>query len=116
MQSTHFMANACYEDDRRTRRARKNILEGKTMKMKVIGDKFYVAEVGEDKWIHDSRDEGIETLKEEILKNPDLLPGDTRLIEVDTSTEKWNLKMVPWEEIAVELIRGGEVGGKRSKG
>ena len=85
------------------------------MKMKVVGDKFYVVEVGEDKWIHDSKDEGIETLKEEVLKNPDLNPEEARLIEVDTSTEKWNLKMVSWAEIAIGLIRGEKGGSKKGK-
>ena len=90
-------------------------MEGREMKMKVVGDKFYVVEVGEDKWIHDSRDEAVETLKKEVLENPDLSSEDARVIEVDTSTEKWNLKMVPWAEIAIELIRGEKGGSKKGK-
>ena len=76
------------------------------MKIKIIDNKFYIVNVIENKWFHDNKDEGIETLKEEIKKNPELGPGDFSVIEVDTSTEKWGLKMVPWDEIAIVLIRG----------
>jgi len=85
------------------------------MKLKIIDDKFYVVKVIENKWFHDNKDEGIETLKEEIKKNPELGPGDVSVIEVDTSTEKWGLKMVPWDEIAIGLIRGEKGGGKEGK-
>lgn len=50
------------------------------------------------------------------MKNPELNPEEARVIEVDTSTEKWGLKMVPWAEIAIGLIRGEKGGSKKSKG
>ena len=86
------------------------------MKLKIIDDKFYVVKIKENKWFHDNKDEGIETLKEEIEKNPELSSGDFSVIEVDTSTEKWGLKMVPWDEIVIGLIRGEKDGSKKGKG
>jgi len=86
------------------------------MKLKIIDDKFYVVKVTENKWVLDDKDEGIETLKEEIEKNPELGPEDFSVIVVDTSTEKWGLKMVPWDEIAIGLIRGEKDGSKKGKG
>lgn len=85
------------------------------MKLKIIDDKFYVVKVIDDKWFLDNKDEGIETLTEEIEKNPELGPGDVSVIEVDTSTEKWGLKIVPWDEIAIGLMRGDKGGGKAGK-
>ncbi len=75
------------------------------MKLEIIDNKFYVVNVLDKKWFHDNKEEGIETLKEEIKKNPKLGPGDVGVIEVDTSTEKWGLKMVPWDEIAIGMMR-----------
>ena len=78
------------------------------MKLKVEGDKFYVVQAGDEKWILDKRDEAIETLKT-IVRKMDAAPGDASVIEVDVSEEKWSLREVPWSQIALELMKkGGE--------
>mgnify|MGYP001060766558 CR=1 FL=1 len=80
------------------------------MKMKVENDKFYVVQATDEKIIHTTRAEAVETLKELVAKNEDLDPEEASIIEVDTSSEKWSLQMVPWSQIAIELIR--KKGGK----
>lgn len=77
------------------------------MKMKVEDDKFYVVQAPDEKIIHTSEAEAIETLKELVAKNKDLNPEKTSIIEVNTSGEKWSLQMVPWSQIALGLLRKG---------
>ena len=82
------------------------------MKMKIVDNKFYVVNLLEEKWVHDTKDDAIDTLANEIKKTPTLKPEDANIIEVDTSTEKWGLTMVPWAEISFSLIRGESDGSK----
>ena len=77
------------------------------MKLKVENEKFYVVQAAGEKIIHTARAEAVETLKELVAKNEDLDPEEASIIEVDTSGEKWSLQMVPWSQIAIELIRKG---------
>jgi len=77
------------------------------MKLKVENEKFYVVQAAGEKIIHTARAEAVETLKELVAKNKDLDPEEASVIEVDTSGEKWSLKMVPWSQIAIQLIRKG---------
>lgn len=77
------------------------------MKLKVENEKFYVVQAAGEKIIHTARAEAVGTLKELVAKNEDLDPEEASIIEVDTSAEKWSLQMVPWSQIAIELIRKG---------
>jgi hypothetical protein len=77
------------------------------MKMKVENDKFYIVQAADEKIIHTTRPEAVETLKELVAKGKDVDPEKTYIIEVDTSKEKWSLQQVPWSQIAIELIRKG---------
>lgn len=78
------------------------------MKLKVEGDRFYMVQAGDEKWIHSERDDAIETLKT-IVRKSETVPGDASVVEVDVSEDKWSLREVPWSQIALELMKkGGE--------
>lgn len=77
------------------------------MEMKVKGETFYVLEAGGEKWIYDTEDNAIETLKSLVSKGKGLNPEDVSILEVNTAGEKWEIKSVPWSKIAIGLIKGG---------
>ena len=75
-------------------------------KIVIESPKFYVIQFEEKNIIHSSKDEAVNTLKEVISENKELKAENIEIVEVDTSDEKWLLKSVPWNEIAISLIRG----------
>lgn len=76
------------------------------MEMKIKDDKFFVLEIGEDKWIYDAESNAIKSMKELISKSTDLNPENASILEVNTKEKKWEVKELPWSRIAVALIKG----------
>lgn len=76
------------------------------MKMRIKEGKFYVLDAKMEKWVHDTEDSAIESLKELVSQNKDLAADDITIWEVNTEGEEWEIKGVPWSKIAVGLIRG----------
>lgn len=77
------------------------------MEMKINDDKFFVLEVGEEKWIYDSETTAIRCMKELITsKTPDVNPESISILEVNTKEKKWEVRELPWSRIAISLIKG----------
>ena len=76
------------------------------MEMKINDDKFFVLEVGEEKWVYDSEATAIKSMKEFISKTPDANPENVSILEVNTKEKKWEVKELPWSRIAISLIKG----------
>ena len=76
------------------------------MEMKIESNKFYILETGEEKWVHDTEESAVQSLKKKVSKSEDLNPENVSIIEVNTKGEKWKIQEVPWSKIAIKLIRG----------
>lgn len=75
--------------------------------MKVENNKFYVVSLGQEKIIEQTRKEAIDTIKQLVSESEgDVADLNPEIIEVDTSGEKWSLKGLSWNQIALELMRG----------
>jgi hypothetical protein len=75
------------------------------MKLKVEGNRFYVLEVGGEKWVHNNMDSTIQALKERFQVDNDLNSENIRIIEVSILKRKWKIQEVPWIKIILDLIR-----------
>ena len=78
------------------------------MEMKVECDKFYILDAGEEKWIHDTEESAVQSLKKIVSKIEDLKSENISIIEVNPTGKKWKIQEVPWSKIAIKLIRGEE--------
>ena len=75
-------------------------------KMKIEKNKFYVISLGQDKIIESTKEDAIKALMEMVNKSKaDATTLNPEIVEVDTSGEKWSLKGLPWNLIAIELMR-----------
>ena len=78
------------------------------MRQKIENNVFYVVSLGDEKIIEQNRENAIKTLVEMVNEIPDtdfLETLNPEIIGVDVSGEKWNLKGIPWNIIALELMR-----------
>jgi hypothetical protein len=75
------------------------------MELKVEGNRFYVLEVGGEKWVHNNMDSAIQALKERLQVDNDLNSENIRIIEVSILKRKWKIQEVPWIKIILDLIR-----------
>jgi hypothetical protein len=75
------------------------------MEMKVKNNKFYLLEMGEEKWLYDSESDAIEALKRLVSEREEVNPEDISILEVDTTEEKWEIKSIPWSKIAIGLMK-----------
>lgn len=74
--------------------------------MELKNGKFYVVSIGKTKLIEAERIEAVERLVELVNKQTtDIETLNPEIVEVDTSGEKWNLKTLAWNIIAMELMR-----------
>ena len=80
--------------------------EGPKMEMKVKDNRFYLLDSTDEKWIYDSEEGAIESLKELVSKTEEKNPEKFNIFEVNTAGEQWEIKSVPWSRIAIGLIRG----------
>lgn len=76
------------------------------MEIKIKDEKFYILEAGDEKCIYDTESNAIESLKMLITSNKNLNPENVKILEVNTKKEQWEIKGVPWSNIAIRLIRG----------
>jgi hypothetical protein len=76
------------------------------MELKVEGNKFYVLEVGGEKWVHDTVESAVQALKERVRVEGDLNLDNIRMLEVSILKRKWKIQDVPWVKIALDLIQG----------
>jgi len=74
--------------------------------MKIKDDKFFVLEIGDDKWVYDAESTAIKLMKELISESADLNPENVSILEVNTKEKKWEVKELPWSRIAIALIKG----------
>lgn len=75
------------------------------MEMKIKGNEFWVLENEGSKGskvIFDNLDDAVKSVKE--LMEKDANPDDINLVVVDIG-EEWNIKQVPWSEIASKLVK-----------
>lgn len=77
------------------------------MELKVEDNKFYVLEVGVEKWVHDTVKSAVQALKERVQAEDDLNSDSIRIVEVSILKRKWKIQEVPWVTIALDLIQGG---------
>jgi len=76
--------------------------------MRIENKKFFVVSLGTENEIVENREKAIQTLKTLVMKLPKNTNIETmkpEIIEVDTSGEKWSLKGLAWNQIAIELMR-----------
>ena len=67
---------------------------------------FYVVNIGETKLIEETKTEAIKRLVGIVSKHQgDIENLQPEIIEVNTSEEKWQLKGLAWNTIAMELMR-----------
>jgi len=76
------------------------------VEMKIKDDKFFVLEMGEDKWVYDAESTVIKSMKELISNSAELNPENVSILEVNTKEKKWEVKELPWSRIAIALIKG----------
>lgn len=76
------------------------------MEMKIKDDRFFVLEVGDDKWIYDSETTAIKSMKEVLSRTADVNPENVSILEVTAKEKKWEVKELPWSRIAISLIKG----------
>lgn len=76
------------------------------MEMKIKDDKFFVLEVGDDKWIYDSESTAIKSMKEVLSKTADANSENVSILEINAKEKKWEVKELPWSRIAISLIKG----------
>ena len=73
--------------------------------MKIRDDKFFVLEIGEDKWIIEGENQAVKFMKQCISKAANLSPENVSILEVNTKEKKWEVKELPWSKIAIALIK-----------
>ena len=76
------------------------------MEMKIKDDRFFVLEVGDDKWIYDLEATAIKSMKEVLSRTADVNPENVSILEVTAKEKKWEVKELPWSRIAISLIKG----------
>lgn len=74
--------------------------------MELKNGKFYVVSIGKTKLIESERNDAIQKLVELVNKQTgDIETLQPEVVEVDTTAEKWQLKSLAWNVIALELMR-----------
>jgi len=74
--------------------------------MELKNGKFYVISIGKSKLIEAEKNDAITKLVELVNKQTtDIESLNPEIVEVDTVAEKWVLKSLAWNVIALELMR-----------
>ena len=76
------------------------------MELKLKSDMFYLLDAGSEKRIYDDESDSVEALRTIVSQNEDIEAESVKILEINTSTEKWEVKSVPWSRIAKWLLRG----------
>lgn len=75
-------------------------------KMEIKNGLFYVVSIGATKLVESEKNLAIERLVELVNKQTgDLEKLSPEIVEVNTTGEKWQLKTLAWNTIALELMR-----------
>jgi len=72
------------------------------MELKIEGNRFYVLEVGREKWVHDTVESAVQALKERVRAENDLNPDNIRVVDVNILKRKWEIQEVPMGEHSSE--------------
>lgn len=75
------------------------------MELKVNGTAFYLLDAGSEKWVFDTEESAISSLKKLVANGSDVDPEQVNIFEVDVSGEKWGIQAVPWSKIAMGLMK-----------
>jgi len=78
------------------------------MELKVNNHTFYLLDAGNEKWLYDTEESAIGSLKKLVANGGEIDPEKTNILEVDTSGDKWEIMSVPWSKIAMGLMKGGK--------
>jgi hypothetical protein len=78
------------------------------MELKVNEHTFYLLDAGEEKWLFDTEESAIGSLKKLVANGGDVDPEKVSIFEVNTSGEQWGITSVPWSKIAIGLMKGGK--------
>lgn len=72
--------------------------------MKVNGQTMYVAQFEGEDYTYNSKDEAIDKLRE---NGDEIDPEseDVSIVEVDFSNDDWAVMELPWQEIALQLLK-----------
>lgn len=74
--------------------------------MEVKDNKFFVVSIGDVKVVEQEKTTAIKTLMRLVKEQSgDIKELNPELISVDMNGEKWQLKGLAWDEIALELMR-----------
>jgi len=76
------------------------------MSMDIKDGKFYVVSIGKTKTIESDKNQAVEKLVESVKSTTANVEAlNPEIVEVDITGEKWQLKTLPWNVIAMELMR-----------
>lgn len=75
------------------------------MELKLKGDLFYLLDAGSEKRIYDDEGDSVEALRT-IVSQDEIEAESVKILEINTSAEKWEVKAVPWSRIAKWLLKG----------
>jgi hypothetical protein len=76
------------------------------MELKLKGEIFYLLDAGSEKRIYDDESDSVEALRAIFSQNEDVEAESVKILEINTSAEKWEVKSVPWSRIAKWLLKG----------
>ncbi len=73
--------------------------------MRIEGNEFYMVTVADDRHIYGEEEEAINHLRESV---GDLDPGsdDVSVVKVNVDGGDWTIKELPWQQIALQLLKG----------
>jgi hypothetical protein len=74
---------------------------------RITDDTFYTARIATETTVHDERTDAISHLRENADGiDPD--GDDVSIVEVSIDGDDWQIKELPWQQIALELLQGGD--------
>lgn len=72
--------------------------------MKATENSFHVVEMDDEMHLYDSEDQAVTHLRESAA-NVDPETDDVTVSNVSVDGEDWTIKQLPWQEIALRLLR-----------
>lgn len=76
--------------------------------LEITDGEFFLLRTAEMDLVHDTRREAIENLKEYATPQFDASDAEISVVEVSIDGGDWTIAEIPWQEIALELLGGGE--------
>lgn len=75
------------------------------MGMKNRDGRFFILDSGKEIWIHMTEQDAVTALKNLVKNQENLNPERMCLLETNTIQEQWEIKVVPWSNIALVLLK-----------